>query len=111
VYPALIPDSSSASGFLISDLSHEDWRLLDAFEDDIYELRCLTLQDGRRGWAYVATVGAQTTPEGWDVGRFLTRHLAAYVDRCVAWRQRHDAWTSAAQRSAAAPSGSQSPAG
>src|SRR6266487_644351 len=45
VYPALVPGETVAKGQLISDLTPADWRLLDAFEDDVYELRRLTLTD------------------------------------------------------------------
>jgi gamma-glutamylcyclotransferase (GGCT)/AIG2-like uncharacterized protein YtfP len=93
VYPTLVPGEGSASGLLMVDLHGEEWRVLDAFEDEVYELRCLALLDGRRGWAYVCDDGSHTLSEDWDVDRFATRDLAAYVNTCVAWRRRYDATT------------------
>ena len=93
VYPTLVPGEGSASGFLMMDLNGEEWRLLDAFEDEVYELRHLTLLDGRRGWAYVCDDGSHTLSEDWDVDQFAARDLAAYVDSCIAWRRRYDTTT------------------
>jgi hypothetical protein len=72
------------------DLNGEEWRLLDAFEDEVYELRYLALLDGRRGWAYVGDDGSHTLSEDWDVDQFAASDLAAYVDSCIAWRRRYD---------------------
>lgn len=90
VYPALVPGRELVAGVLITDLTVEEWHLLDAFEDDVYRLQRVPLLDGRQGWAYVGEVTAQTTAESWSVERFAARHLAAYVADCLAWRRRHD---------------------
>lgn len=89
VYPTLVPSEGSASGLVMMDLSSREWHLLDAFEDDVYHLRELALLDGRRGWAYVCDDTSQTLWEDWDVEQFAARDLAAYVDSCLAWRQRY----------------------
>jgi hypothetical protein len=57
----------------------------------VYRLERLALLDGSHGWAYVCEAGADTTSEGWSVERFAARHLAAYVESCIAWRRRYDA--------------------
>jgi gamma-glutamylcyclotransferase (GGCT)/AIG2-like uncharacterized protein YtfP len=90
-YPTLVPGEGSASGLLMVDLNSGEWHLLDAFEDEVYQLRDLVLLDGRRGWAYVCDDTSQTLLEDWDVERFAARDLAAYVDSCIAWRQRYHA--------------------
>src|SRR3982074_2116547 len=41
VYPGLVLDSETATGFLIIDLATSEWQILDAFEDEQYELRRL----------------------------------------------------------------------
>ena len=88
-YPALVPGHGVASGCLITDLTVEEWTLLDAFEDDVYRLQRVPLVDGRQGWAYVCEGTAQTTAESWSAERFAARHLAAYVANCLAWRRRY----------------------
>ncbi len=85
----LIAADESAEGLLITDLTRDDWHVIDAFEDDRYDLHQLQLADERYAWAYVysATLAA---PAGlWDSQHFTERHLTEYVRRCIAWRQRH----------------------
>ncbi|KWX03000.1 AIG2 family protein [Carbonactinospora thermoautotrophica] len=81
----------SVNGFLITGLSASEWRILDAFEDDSYDLRRLTLTDGRDGWAYVWTNEAEVSADDWDPEQFAARELSAYVERCTAWRRNYDA--------------------
>src|SRR6266498_2413442 len=87
VYPGLVPGEGSAAGLLMTGLTAAEWRILDDFEGEAYELRCLTLTDGRRGWAYVWLDGS-AAPGGWDAELFAARHLAAFVEGCIAWRGR-----------------------
>ena len=89
VYPGLVPAIASASGYLLTDLSPHEWRLLDAFEDPSYDLCPLDLTGGRRGWAYVCALGAETLPEPWSPDEFARFHLQDYVNRCTTWRQRY----------------------
>ncbi|WP_233510031.1 gamma-glutamylcyclotransferase family protein [Actinomadura craniellae] len=91
VYPGLVPGQQTAAGYLLTGLSPEEWRVLDAFEDPVYELRRLHLTDNRHGWAYVCNPEADTLDEDWSLEIFTAQHLPAYVDRCAAWRQRHEA--------------------
>ncbi|GAA1009780.1 hypothetical protein STXM2123_1802 [Streptomyces sp. F-3] len=72
----------SAAGLLLTDLSSEAWRILDAFEDDRYELRQVTLSTGDHGWAYTWP-GGDALAQDWDAEEFRTRHLDAYAARCV----------------------------
>jgi gamma-glutamylcyclotransferase (GGCT)/AIG2-like uncharacterized protein YtfP len=91
VYPGLARGPDAASGLLMTDLTPTEWRILDAFEDELYELRPLTLSDGRIGWAYVCGEDPAASPGGWDAGLFSERDLPAYVGACVAWRRRYQA--------------------
>jgi hypothetical protein len=85
---------------LITGLMPDEWRILDAFEDDFYELRRLTLTDARHGWAYVCPDDRETLPKGWDAERFAAEHLADYIKACLDWRRRHDV-----EQEAQSPSG------
>lgn len=84
VYPGLVVAAfgGSASGVVLTDLSSEEWRILDAFEDERYELREVTLSTGKRGWVYVWP-GGDVRPDDWDAEEFQTRHLEEYAARCA----------------------------
>jgi gamma-glutamylcyclotransferase (GGCT)/AIG2-like uncharacterized protein YtfP len=88
VYPGLVPDRSSADGLLLTGLTDREWWTLDAYEDGGYDLRRLTLTGGRQGWAYVWVGEPAGFPRSWDPEEFAARHLAGYVEDCVAWRRR-----------------------
>jgi gamma-glutamylcyclotransferase (GGCT)/AIG2-like uncharacterized protein YtfP len=90
VYPGLVPGQGTASGYLITGLAAEEWRLLDAFEDPVYNLQRLDLVDGRHGWTYVCNPDAEVLPHDWSIEDFTNQHLPAYIERCAAWRQRHE---------------------
>ena len=83
VYPGLVPAEGTANGLLLTDLAVGEWRTLDNFEDDHYDLRPLHLTDGGYGWAYVWPA-AEVLPENWNEEDFASRHLAAYAARCAA---------------------------
>lgn len=93
VYPALVPAPSTdlAAGQLVTGLHPAEWRILDAFEDQLYDLSRLTLTDGRIAWAYVYSDGAGQTAGEWDMHAFERDHLADYLKRCAVWR--HDVTT------------------
>ncbi|MFF7705443.1 gamma-glutamylcyclotransferase family protein [Streptomyces lydicus] len=83
VYPGLIaaPDAA-APGLLLTDLSRREWAILDAFEDDRYDLREVELTSGGRGLAYVWPDG-DVRDEDWNADQFTTRHLQEYAARCA----------------------------
>jgi gamma-glutamylcyclotransferase (GGCT)/AIG2-like uncharacterized protein YtfP len=91
VYPALVQAEAIAKGQLVSGLTPQEWHTLDAFEDKVYELRRLTLTDGRDGWAYVCTDHTDASPDDWDMNLFERDHLVSYLKRCATWRQRREA--------------------
>ncbi len=91
-YPGMVPaGQATASGVLITGLSAADWRLIDTYEQDFYELRQLTLADGRRGWTYAWVNHAEVASHDWSAPDFATRYLADFTERCRAWRRRYDA--------------------
>jgi gamma-glutamylcyclotransferase (GGCT)/AIG2-like uncharacterized protein YtfP len=77
VYPTLVTAEAIAHGRLIVDLNVQEWRIIDAFEDDSYDLRRLTLTDGRYGWAYVSKNNVSVSPEDWDSDQFERRSIRA----------------------------------
>ncbi|NUP32982.1 MAG: gamma-glutamylcyclotransferase [Streptomycetaceae bacterium] len=87
VYPVLVRDpSADASGALLTGISAAEWEILDAYEEDLYDLLRLPLEGGGHAWTYVAPEGADA-PEGfWSADEFADRHLAAYVAACRVWR-------------------------
>lgn len=90
VYPGLVPGSTTAHGYLLTGLTPEEWRVLDAFEDPVYELVRVDVGDGRHGWTYACDQGAEVGPDDWSAEDFETLHLPAYVIRCEAWRRRYE---------------------
>jgi len=87
-YPGLVPASTHASGFVVTRLNVDEWRLLDVFEDDAYELRQIEL-DGRRSALTYVYPHVDALSVDWDRGHFADLHLASYVKSCRAWRERY----------------------
>jgi gamma-glutamylcyclotransferase (GGCT)/AIG2-like uncharacterized protein YtfP len=84
LYPGLVvaePDAAAA-GLLLTDLSNEEWMILDSFEDDKYALREVTLASGECCRAYVWPVG-DVQGEDWDADEFVALHLQQYTARCA----------------------------
>jgi gamma-glutamylcyclotransferase (GGCT)/AIG2-like uncharacterized protein YtfP len=90
VYPGLVADDRTVTGFLLTDVTADEWRVVDAFEDDVYELRRLSLATGKHGWAYVCRQDAEVSQQDWDPNHFAVKHLKRYVDSCSRWRDWHD---------------------
>ncbi|MQY04883.1 gamma-glutamylcyclotransferase family protein [Actinomadura macrotermitis] len=88
VYPGLVADpAATADGMLITGLDEAEKRLLDAYEDDLYEIAVLPLDGGRRGRAYIWKGTAEDTD--WDPVRFADHELISYVETCRGWRLGH----------------------
>jgi gamma-glutamylcyclotransferase (GGCT)/AIG2-like uncharacterized protein YtfP len=90
VYPALVPAAGTVSGRVLTGLTPTEWQTLDAFENDLYDLRLLALDDGRQAWAYVIDQHADVLPHDWDTDAFTRAELTAYVGRCRRWRRWYD---------------------
>ncbi|MGA5704627.1 gamma-glutamylcyclotransferase family protein [Peterkaempfera bronchialis] len=83
VYPGLVAAPNATTlGLLLTDLSTEEWAILDAFEDDRYDLRKVTLTSGDSGWAYIWADG-DIRAEDWNADDFAARHLQQYAARCA----------------------------
>lgn len=84
VYPGLVASAvgNAAEGVLLTDLSNEDWKILDVFEDTRYDLREVTLSTGQRCWAYI-WAGEEVRPKNWDAAEFQDMHLQEYAARCA----------------------------
>jgi gamma-glutamylcyclotransferase (GGCT)/AIG2-like uncharacterized protein YtfP len=91
VYPGLVPGDTTARGHLLTGLTADEWRVLDAFEDPVYDLTKVDLGDGRHGWTYACNPDATVEDHDWSAEHFQQQHLTAYIERCTAWRQRHEA--------------------
>ncbi|MEU5876095.1 gamma-glutamylcyclotransferase family protein [Spirillospora sp. NPDC047279] len=85
VYPGLVADPGGvAEGLLVTGLDDAERRLLDAYEDDLYEPTLLALDDGREAWAYVWRDA--TEPYDWDAAHFAEHELDSYTEGCRLWR-------------------------
>ncbi|GAA2620812.1 gamma-glutamylcyclotransferase family protein [Actinomadura fulvescens] len=85
VYPGLVADPAGvAEGLLITGLAPAERRLLDDYENDLYEPTLLSLDGGEKAWAYVWKDA--TEPYDWDPAYFSEHELAAYTENCRLWR-------------------------
>ncbi|NQE93259.1 gamma-glutamylcyclotransferase [Nocardia terpenica] len=87
LYPGLVPQPGRlAGGLVLGGLTAAEWDVIDAFEDDEYELHPIRLI-GRDDPvpAYVWT--AEVTRNDWIAETFATDHLERYVARCARWRR------------------------
>jgi gamma-glutamylcyclotransferase (GGCT)/AIG2-like uncharacterized protein YtfP len=84
-YPGLVADpGTTAEGVLITGLTEAELRILDAFEDDLYEPAVLPLAGGAgRARAYVWH--GPTEPYDWDPAHFAEHVLADFAESCRAW--------------------------
>jgi gamma-glutamylcyclotransferase (GGCT)/AIG2-like uncharacterized protein YtfP len=92
VYPGLVPDeAATANGHLFDDLTTAESETLDAFEADLYTLTRVHLDHGQHAWTYACTKPAEVVPAApWSPDEFARNHLPAYLERCAAWRRRHE---------------------
>ncbi|MEO5873683.1 MAG: gamma-glutamylcyclotransferase family protein [Streptosporangiaceae bacterium] len=79
-YPGLVeaPDGT-ADGMLLRGLRSEEWRILHEYEEDLYDLRLVALDGGRRAWTYVWVDAADA--HDWDLTAFdLPTYLRTMAD-------------------------------
>lgn len=90
VYPGLVAaEGEWADGLVIDGLTPAEWRIIDAFENDVYDLRLLRLAGGHDAWAYICREASHVSDNTWDRRHFTESHLAEYVQNCIAWRARN----------------------
>ena len=89
VYPGLVaaPAPRAVVGQLLLDLDDDEYEVLDAFEDVLYERRILPLTDGRPAMTYVWLDAALVLPHDWDPAAFVTDHMPTYVAHWSDWRR------------------------
>ncbi|BAW08288.1 conserved hypothetical protein [Nocardia seriolae] len=89
MYPGLVTATGSVTdGFLLIGLTAEEWRVLDAFEDDDYDLLPAAVTVGERAgyaWTYVWT--AEVEERDWSAAAFAAEQLPHYRGKCAAWRR------------------------
>jgi len=83
---------SSVNGRVWFDLDDSSMRMLDCFEDPLYEKQTLEVLSNSRGSinasAYVVPKHLEhtLTDQPWDASIFENRHLAQYVEMCKRFR-------------------------
>ncbi|MFJ4836461.1 gamma-glutamylcyclotransferase family protein [Streptomyces sp. NPDC088747] len=83
VYPGLVyAGGRSAPGAVLLYLGNDEWRILDAFEDEHYELQEVPLSNGKLEWAYVWP-GGDVQAAVWSASEFEDHHLEEYAARCA----------------------------
>ncbi|MFF0487896.1 gamma-glutamylcyclotransferase family protein [Nocardia sp. NPDC003482] len=86
-YPGLVArPERMAGGLVLSGLTDREWREIDAFEDDEYDLRPIeVIGHPEPVPTYVWT--AEITRNDWLPEVFAADHLDRYVERCARWRR------------------------
>jgi len=90
-YPGLVPADAvagggMATGILLTGLSESDWRILDAYEGDEYDLMPVELADAARALTFRYTRTDLVLPQTWSAAEFAARYLPAFAEQCRSWR-------------------------
>jgi gamma-glutamylcyclotransferase (GGCT)/AIG2-like uncharacterized protein YtfP len=80
-YPALVARAGAgATGELLTDLSADETRILDAYEGSYYGLALLAAADATPVWTYVRAPAAPPVAAGaWSRSAFARDHLAGFL--------------------------------
>ncbi|KAG8166746.1 hypothetical protein KVR01_002435 [Diaporthe batatas] len=90
-YPGLVHDpSSDAHGRIYCELSPKEWAILDSFENPLYEVQVVMLEDGRRALAYVWTVDLLKGASEWTTDSMTGLVLENYLKWTRSWREAYD---------------------
>ncbi|WP_324193641.1 gamma-glutamylcyclotransferase family protein [Nocardia otitidiscaviarum] len=88
VYPGLVTAAGAVTrGAVLRGLTAAEWRVLDDFEDDEYDLRPVFVHAGESAhaaWTYVWT--AEVLAADWSATAFASDHLPRYAGRYARWR-------------------------
>ncbi|HUA41085.1 MAG TPA: gamma-glutamylcyclotransferase family protein [Streptosporangiaceae bacterium] len=84
-YPGLVQANATVTGTLLTGLSADELVTLDEYESGPYDLRQLSLTDGRPAWSYVWTQASAVLESDWSADEFATEHLPGFVVRVGAW--------------------------
>lgn len=89
VYPGLVSDGDAeVTGHLLTDLTEREWRVLDAFESDFYDLLSITTQTRACAWVYALRDTGPEFSHPWNSAEFEQDSLERYLISCGQWRQR-----------------------
>jgi gamma-glutamylcyclotransferase (GGCT)/AIG2-like uncharacterized protein YtfP len=89
-YPGLAPGRGHAPGVLLTGLSELEWRILDGYEDEEYDLVAVELSGPVQALAYRYHKLELVLAEDWSATEFADRQLAAFVGQCRCWRMAQD---------------------
>jgi gamma-glutamylcyclotransferase (GGCT)/AIG2-like uncharacterized protein YtfP len=84
-YPGLVPANATVPGMLLTGLTAEELDVLDQYESGPYDLRKLSLTDGRPAWSYVWIDATCVLPSDWSADAFAAEHLSGFVAQVGAW--------------------------
>jgi gamma-glutamylcyclotransferase (GGCT)/AIG2-like uncharacterized protein YtfP len=84
-YPGLVPAGATVPGMLLTGLTAVELNILDEYESGPYELRKLTLSDGRLAWSYLWTDASSVLACDWSADEFAAEHLDGFVAQCRVW--------------------------
>ena len=89
VYPGLVrSDSHVAYGRVYTDLTVEEWILLDRFEDSVYNLMPIEVSlKGVRPLAYVWD--GESARMQWRITDLNKQQISLYLNRCATWKDRY----------------------
>lgn len=93
LYPGLVGQSRSvASGTVYTDLTADEWILLDTFEDPSYTLNSIALTTGGIAYTYVwPEWPAEVHTGDWKISGLTATAIETYLIRCEAWRKTYEA--------------------
>jgi gamma-glutamylcyclotransferase (GGCT)/AIG2-like uncharacterized protein YtfP len=84
-YPGLVPANATVPGILLTGLTADELVVLDEYESGPYDLRQLSLTDGRPAWSYVWTDDTVVLASDWSADEFAAEHLRRFVVQVGAW--------------------------
>jgi gamma-glutamylcyclotransferase (GGCT)/AIG2-like uncharacterized protein YtfP len=84
-YPGLVPAAATVHGVLLTGLTADEVELLDDYESGPYDLRKLTLADGRAAWAYVWIDPSTVQAPDWSAADFAIEYLPSFAAQCRDW--------------------------
>ncbi|MQY17657.1 gamma-glutamylcyclotransferase family protein [Nocardia macrotermitis] len=89
-YPGLVAEPGRmASGLVLQGLTVEDWEIIDAFEDEQYELRTVRVI-GREDPVPTYVWSDVVAEQDWRPEEFAVDHLHGYTTLCARWRADFD---------------------
>ena len=88
-YPALVPAIGVVTGYLLTDLSSMERRILHAYENGaMYQPMEVRLVGAGIAEAYVCSDPSAVRNENWDVDWFRIHELEHFLVRLLAWRDK-----------------------